>query len=171
VTSPGDDAVATAEGEAAVHVPYGPISVGSDGVLQRLRLAAYAWAERESEVLLVRVAPTEVGAGLWTLPGGGLDFGEDPADGVLRELREETGLDGVVTDLLAVRSAILDPEETTSGYRIQAVGVLYRVAVTGGELRDEIGESTDRAAWIPLAHLDAYQLGRLVGWARGHAGG
>ena len=49
--------------------------------------------------------------------------------------------------------------------------MLYRVAVTGGELRDEIEESTDRAAWIPLAHLDAYPLGRLVGWARGHAGG
>lgn len=28
----------------------------------------------------------------WSLPGGGLDHGEDPASGVLRELREELGI-------------------------------------------------------------------------------
>lgn len=37
-------------------------------------------------MLLCRIAPGEADSGRWTLPGGGLEFGEDPADGVLREL-------------------------------------------------------------------------------------
>ena len=42
--------------------------------------------------------------GSWTLPGGGLDFGEDPEAGALRELGEETGLEGEVRGLLGVHS-------------------------------------------------------------------
>lgn len=42
----------------------------------------------------------------WTLPGGFLRFGESPRDGVLRELREETGVDGKVEELIDVRSRL-----------------------------------------------------------------
>ena len=75
----------------------------TEAVVQRVRLAAYAWIERDDAVLLCRIAATAPGAGHWTVPGGGLEFGEDPADGVLRELREETGLTGRVGELLGVR--------------------------------------------------------------------
>ena len=103
---------------------------------------------------------------MWTLPGGGLEFGEAPETGVIRELCEETGFDGAVTGLLGVRSAILPPERTKDGSRIHAIGVLYRVTLTGGLLRDEQDESTDRAAWIPFAELDHLPTVPLVAWAR-----
>ena len=144
--------------------------LGPDGVVQRVRLAAYAWVERDESVLLARIAATVPGAGHWTLPGGGLDFGEDPADGVLREFREETGLTGTVGALLGVRSALLEPGTTKSGDRIQAVGLLYRVDVDGGDLVMEVNGSTDLAAWIPLAELDALPIVPLGRWARGLAG-
>ncbi|MGH8924396.1 MAG: NUDIX hydrolase [Acidimicrobiia bacterium] len=38
-----------------------------------------------------RISESEVEAGYWTLPGGGLDWGEDPSDGLRREFFEETG--------------------------------------------------------------------------------
>ncbi len=139
---------------------------GPRGIVERVRLAAYAWAEDDARLLLVRLAPTEAGAGLWMLPGGGLGFGEDPADGVLRELTEETGLVGTVDELLAVRSRVADPVETRSGHRIHVVAVLYRVSIVGGELRDETDESTDRAAWIPLDELEALPSTPLLDWAR-----
>lgn len=138
--------------------------------MERVRVAAYAWVEDDDAVLLVRISPGEMGAGRWTLPGGGLAFGEDPATGVLRELREETGLTGAVDGLLGVRSAMLQPDQTKSGHRIQNLGILYRVSVTGGELRNEVDESTDLAAWVPLADVDGLPAVPLVAWARTVAG-
>ena len=52
----------------------------------------HALVEREGKVLLGRRA-FDPGAGMWGLPGGFLDEGEHPHDGLRRELREETGLD------------------------------------------------------------------------------
>jgi 8-oxo-dGTP diphosphatase len=145
-------------------------AVGPDGAVERVRVAAYAWAERDESLLLVRIAPAELGAGRWTLPGGGLAFGEDPATGAIRELREETGLEGEAGELLGVRSAILEPHMVKSGHRIHTVGILYRVTITGGELRHEVEESTDLAAWISFADLDALPSVPLLAWARALAG-
>ena len=39
-------------------------------------------------------------------------------------------------ELVAVRSAVLEPAETISGHRVQTVGILYRGTITGGALRD-----------------------------------
>ena len=65
---------------------------------------------------------------------------------------------------------MLAPDETKSGHRIQNIGVLYRVAVTGGELRNEVDESTDLAAWVPFAEVDELPAVPLIAWARAQAG-
>jgi len=143
---------------------------GPDGVIQRVRLAAYAWCESEAAVLLCRISSDGPGAGQWTLPGGGLDFGEAPEAGLVRELIEETGLKGEVGALLGVRSAVLEPSGTVSGHRVQTVGILYRATVAGGPLRHEIGGSTDLAAWIPFPDLEELPVTGLVSWAKAIAG-
>jgi 8-oxo-dGTP diphosphatase len=134
--------------------------------VNRTRLAAYAWCESAAGVLLARIAPGFADAGWWTLPGGGLDFGEDPPDCVLRELREETGLDGRIDELAGVVSYVLEPSETIRGDRLHIVGILYRVTPVAGELRDEPDGTTDHAEWIPFAVLDDVPLVDLVRWAR-----
>ena len=141
-----------------------------DGVPRRVRIAAYAWIEDDGRVLLVRVAAGTPGAGGWTLPGGGLQFGEDPVEGVVREVTEETGLTARVGSLAAVRSIVLEPGETPSGDRIHAVGIVYRASVGDGELRHEADESTDMAAWIPFGELDALPSAGLLRWARSVVG-
>jgi 8-oxo-dGTP diphosphatase len=144
--------------------------LGPDGVIQRVRLAAYAWCERDGAVLLTRVADKGPGGGLWTLPGGGLDFGEDPADGATREVLEETGYDVELGALVGIRSAVLEPSETISGHRIQAVGILYVGTITGGDLTTEFEGSTDAAAWVPFRELDALPSVDLLAWARAAIG-
>ena len=45
------------------------------------------------------------GAGYWALPGGGLESGESPTEGLAREIREETGFDAHIDHLIGVYSA------------------------------------------------------------------
>ena len=144
--------------------------LGPDGVIQRVRVGAYAWCERDGTVLLTRVSPNGPGGGLWTLPGGGLAFGEDPVAGAAREVLEETGYLVAPGELVGVRSDVLEPAETISGHRVQTVGIVYRGEVTGGELRDEFEGSTDAAAWVPFANLDGLPSVGLLTWARRAAG-
>lgn len=144
--------------------------LGPDGVIQRVRLAAYAWCELDDAVLLSRIAPGEPDEGTWTLPGGGLDFGEDPAAGAVREVAEETGLAVRLDGLVDIRTEVLDPSVTVSGHRLHSVQILYRGTIVGGTLRPEVDGSSDLAAWIPVRDLDGLPTVDLVRWALARTG-
>ncbi|MBA3687285.1 MAG: NUDIX domain-containing protein [Chloroflexi bacterium] len=131
---------------------------------QVTRVAAYALCQDENDrILLTRLTYPEIKAGHWTLPGGGIDFGESPAEAVLRELTEETGLTGSITSLAAVESWIRrGPITGASGDDFQAIQILYRVLVTGGTLRDELDGSTDAAAWFTRDEVAGLPIVELV---------
>lgn len=79
----------------------------------------------------------------WGLPGGWLSRGEDPATGVLRELREETGLTAVLENILMVEH---DP-------RPLHIGIVYQARVEQGALM--LNKEILEAAWFSLAALPA----------------
>jgi 8-oxo-dGTP pyrophosphatase MutT (NUDIX family) len=131
----------------------------------RTYVGAYALCVRDARVLLARIVPGGVDAGLWTLPGGGLHWGEEPAAGALRELEEETGLAGTITGIAGVYSAtyLRSPERPRDS--VHHLGIVYIVEAHVGELRPEVHGSTDCCAWVPLADLHALPLVALASFA------
>jgi ADP-ribose pyrophosphatase YjhB (NUDIX family) len=127
-------------------------------------VAAYALCLDETDrILLARLTYPELKAGWWTLPGGGIEFGEAPTDAVLRELTEETGLTGAIDSLAGVESWVRrGPVAGGIGDDFQAIQVIYRVRVTGGTLTDELDGSTDAAAWFNRAELVELPIVELV---------
>jgi 8-oxo-dGTP diphosphatase len=124
------------------------------GLPKRQRVAAYAVILRDGRILLSRLAPTVTSEELWTLPGGGLDHGEDPRDAVVREVHEETGLDTVVGETARVYSAHL-PGVWRDGRRVDAhaLRIVYDgwVPLDSPEPRVlEVDGSTMEAAWQPV---------------------
>jgi 8-oxo-dGTP diphosphatase len=127
------------------------------------RFAVYGLvADPAGRVLLTLNAPGYPGAGLWHLPGGGTDFGEQPRDALLREVTEESGQVGLITGLLAAthhhNRAALGPE----GYPIDwhAVRVIFRVEVpepTAPQVLDRHG-STAQAGWFTRTEAIALPL-------------
>jgi len=122
---------------------------------KRQRVGAYAVILRGDQILLSRLAPSISAEELWTLPGGGLDHGEDPRAAVVREVREETGLDAQVSDLARVYSAHI-PSAWRDGRRVDAhaLRIVYDgwVPIDAPEPRVlEVDGSTVEAAWHPVA--------------------
>jgi 8-oxo-dGTP diphosphatase len=125
------------------------------GLPKRQRVAAYAVILRDGEILLSRLAASVTPDELWTLPGGGLDHGEDPRDAVIREVHEETGLHAVVGETARVYSAHL-PGVWRDGGRVDAHAL--RIVYDGWVALDapephvvEVGGSTMAAGWKPVA--------------------
>lgn len=128
---------------------------------ERTRVAAYALCrDDEGRVLLCHIAPS-VGAGdIWTLPGGGLDFGESPVAAVIRELEEETGYRGEVQGLLDVGDRVFTNLDGAT--RMHAIRIVYEVRITGGALRDERDGSTDTCRWLSVDEAARLHLGELA---------
>jgi ADP-ribose pyrophosphatase YjhB (NUDIX family) len=72
--------------------------------------------------------------GLWTIPGGGMEVGETIADTVIREVKEETGLDVTVQRLVGIYSDPRHVIEYSDGEVRQQFSVCFACAVTGGQL-------------------------------------
>ncbi len=113
-------------------------------------MAAYAVCVRDGRMLLARWVARD-GARRWTLPGGGMEHGEDPYDTVVREAEEETGYTVEPVALLGLDSIRRTyPRPLGAHADFHGLRIVYEGRVTGGELRHETGGSTDMAAWHPL---------------------
>lgn len=129
----------------------------SDEVLpRRVRLAAYAVILRGDHILLSRLAPHLTPDERWTLPGGGVEFGEHPRESVVREVHEETGLSVDVGETARVYDISGTGERGGEQVRFHSIRLVYDgwVPLDSPEPRVvEVGGSTVDARWHPVADV------------------
>lgn len=140
---------------------------GDGGPPRITRLAAYGLLWRDGRVLLCRTSPGHLGVGRWTLPGGGMVFGESPEAGAIREVAEETGLVAEITGGPVIVSDTGTWPLGDPPIPYHQVRFVYPMAVIGGDERVEVGGSTDAFEWfapdalanVPVVGLVATALG------------
>jgi ADP-ribose pyrophosphatase YjhB (NUDIX family) len=109
-------------------------------------VVVHAVAERHGALLLVRRAGHLPEGGKWGLPGGFLDRDETLAQGVLRELREETGWAGRVVALLRINSRPDRPHEDRQN-------VAFDFVVEPLQQVGERDHETSAVEWVPIDRL------------------
>lgn len=127
------------------------------------RAAAYVVArDVHSRILLTQFEKAgHPNSGAWTLPGGGMEWGEQAHETAIRELKEETGLDGEIGPLLAAQSEWFEAEEAISGQPGHALRLIFEGHTFAGELKKDFADddTTVAAAWFTMDEV--LQLNRV----------
>lgn len=115
----------------------------------------YAILTDESGKFLILQLPKEydeTAANTWTLPGGKLEPSDNPAEGVRREIAEETGLEAKVCKPCGIAR--------WSTRNSKKLGIFYRASVVGKEPKLKLSNEHQRAFWIGLDELKNYPFHR-----------
>ena len=86
-------------------------------------------------------------AGLWAIPGGKVDYGESLQEAAVREVREETGIDVELGEVVWVGEAMGPGDPPAWHFTL----VDFRGRMIGGNL--EAADDAREAAWIPLEEV------------------
>jgi 8-oxo-dGTP diphosphatase len=109
-------------------------------------LVAIALLQRDDTILMVQQQGLTDPYAYWVLPGGLVEHGETLIDGLLREVREETGL-----QMSSVRQLLYCTHIVDSARDQQTIAYLFNVDTWQGELgANDPDEEILQVAWVPL---------------------
>lgn len=98
--------------------------------------------------------------GTWCAPGGSIDPGESPAQAVVREAYEETGLRVIPVKIMGVFGGAAHRHVYPNGDKLEVVTTVFLCEVTGGTLGGLDGESLELRYIHPENFPDAPLLSR-----------
>lgn len=132
------------------------------------RPAVYAIVIRENKLLVVKERNR------FHLPGGGVNLGEFPEAAVVREVKEETGLDVSEPQLAGTLSTFFTHAhkfDTKQANHVQSLLLYYVCTVTSGKLNlnnlkleEDEKEHSLTPEWAELSQLDRLVVGSTVDW-------
>lgn len=125
------------------------------------RPAAYGIVIKDGKVLLSKQFGNK-----YDLPGGGIDLGEDLKTGVLREIKEETGIDAGNPRIISVENSFFHAAHA-SKESYHSVLLYYVCDYLGGELSTDgfdayEKEYADMAEWMPIGAINGIELASTV---------
>lgn len=109
-------------------------------------VVVHAIVEMEGKLLLVKRTGDLLESGKWSLPSGFLDRDETAAQGIVRELKEETGWDGEIISLFRINTNPHRPHEDRQNVSLDfLVKPLSKIGEPDGE--------NSKIEWIPIEKL------------------
>ncbi len=112
---------------------------------ETIKVGVGAVVFRGADVLLIKRGKPPF-KGQWSIPGGGLDYGEAVRDGLVREIREETGLEVKILGLIDVFEAL--PRAEGGDFAQHVVMIDYVCAWQAGE--PVAGDDAMAAEFVPV---------------------
>jgi ADP-ribose pyrophosphatase YjhB (NUDIX family) len=109
-------------------------------------------ADEQGAILMVHKTDND----LWALPGGGMDVGESMADTVVREVKEETGVDVEVTGLIGIYSNPNHVMAYDDGEVRQQCSICFTTRMLGGQLATS--SETKEVRFVDPADLGALSI-------------
>lgn len=104
--------------------------------------------------ILLEKRRSEPGRGKWSVPGGLVELGESTEQAVIREVKEETGLDVENPELIDVVNNIIFDENGKIEYHFIIVD--YFVKLRGGELN--AADDAEELKWVALDDVEKYNI-------------
>jgi 8-oxo-dGTP pyrophosphatase MutT (NUDIX family) len=143
------------------------------GAYRHQRVAAYAVVRSVRGLLVTELSARTNAAGLWNLPGGGVEADEQPPDAVRREVLEETGQ--VVDDvrLLTVLTAHWvgrSPRGRVEDFHAVRLFCTASCPTPTDPVVHDVDGSTSAARWVPVERLGTLPLATSVPVALAAAG-
>ncbi len=120
---------------------------------QKPMAAVKALVEDDGRYLLIQ---QDIGSRkVWTLPGGRVDFGEEPREALLRELREEVSIAPDIGEVAGMYTFFIDDER-------QVVLTVFEASYTGGEIDIDSNPAEDVIEdyrWVSPDEIFQLELG------------
>jgi len=130
--------------------------------MPELFFAQKAFIVRNQELLLVRKSADDPNQpGLWEVPGGRMNFGEEVDDHLKREVREEVGLDVIPGAPFHIWQWCVDRKKhgSVATWQIVAVARVCEAVSTQLSSAERVEEDyLAEMAWVPFADLGTYSL-------------
>jgi 8-oxo-dGTP diphosphatase len=102
----------------------------------------------------------ELNRDFYYLPGGHIDVQESARTALIREIKEETGLDAEIEQFLGIIEHAWSFPGDEICCHTHEINMMFKICITGLSLGDTVPQKEDHIAfqWMPLAHVQAIDV-------------
>lgn len=114
--------------------------------------------ERNEILLIKRSDADSFQPGCWELPGGGVEFGEDPKYALKREIKEECGIDVLVEEPITVKTYFMEDKNS----KVQRIEIIFRCKFIDSRQKIQLSPEHSDFKFLSLAMVSSLELSEFM---------